>query len=278
MSTNSTAYNPEAIAAYFDEFASKEWDRLTITPVDEVSLYLHSHYLQTYVKSGQRVLEIGAGAGRFTQILARIGARILTADISKVQLDLNRQFAHNLGFASQVEGWQRLDICQMDDLAANSFDSVVAYGGPFSYVLDRRKEALAECWRVLKPGGLLFSSVMMLWGSAHRGLPGVLAVPAANNKMITTTGDLTPETMNGRLQAMHLFRAQEYRTFLENAGLEIVNLSASGCLCLGWQNQLAEMRKDTGLWAELLRLELEASAEPGCLDMGTHLIAVCRKP
>lgn len=30
-------------------------------------------------------------------------------------------------------------------------------------------------------------------------------------------------------------------------------------------------------WQHLLELELEACREPGCVDMGTHIIAVCRK-
>lgn len=37
------------------------------------------------------VLEVGAGAGRFTVELARLGCSVLVADVSSVQLDLNRQ-------------------------------------------------------------------------------------------------------------------------------------------------------------------------------------------
>ena len=31
-------------------------------------------------------------------------------------------------------------------------------------------------------------------------------------------------------------------------------------------------------WQQVLEMELEACREPGCLDLGTHLIAVTRKP
>lgn len=278
MSENNTSYNPENIADYFDEFAVGEWERLVASPVDEVSLYLHTHYLQTFVQAGNKVLEIGAGAGRFTQILAQLKAQILVADISKVQLDLNRQFANHLGFTPQIQAWQQLDICDMAVLPGNEFDCVVAYGGPLSYVLDKRDLALAECLRVLKSGGLLISGVMSLWGTAHRNLEGVLAIPPANNQVITRTGDLTPENINGRSQSMHLYRSQEYRQFLEAHKLTILAMSASGCLGLNWQETLANIREDEEKWAELLRMELEASAEPGCLDMGTHLITIARKP
>ena len=86
-------YDAEGIAQFFDQYGLREWNRLVETPVDEVNLYLHTHYLEQTIRPGMVVLEIGAGAGRFTQVLARLGARILVADISQGQLDLNRRFA-----------------------------------------------------------------------------------------------------------------------------------------------------------------------------------------
>src|SRR5687768_15658333 len=86
-------YNANALIQHFDDFGIHEWERLVQAPSDEVSLYIHTHYLEKYITKGARLLEIGAGAGRFTQILARLGAQILVADISSVQLDLNKRFA-----------------------------------------------------------------------------------------------------------------------------------------------------------------------------------------
>jgi len=224
------------------------------------------------------VLEIGSGAGRFTQILAQLDAQITVADISQGQLDLNHQFADHLGFAKQIKAWQQLDICQMESLPTGEFDCVVAYGGPLSYVMEKRGDALAECIRILKPGGFLLSSVISIWGTVHHSLPGVLAVPAQNSQPITTTGDLAPENKTSRSHSMHLFRSTEFRHFLETHHLTILALSASGCLGTNWQEILVDLRNDEEKWGELLRMELEASAETGCLDMGTHLIAVAQKP
>ncbi|HEX6386040.1 MAG TPA: class I SAM-dependent methyltransferase [Anaerolineae bacterium] len=276
--TGKSNYRPEWVAGYFDEFGGREWKRLVATPVDEVSLYIHTHYLRQYVPAGARVLEIGAGAGRFTQVLANLGVLVLVADISRVQLDLNRQHAQEYGFIQAVEAWHQVDMCDMAQFDLDSFDCVVAYGAPLSYVLDQRHVALRECVRVLKPGGTLLASVGALWGSAHRRLDGVLNVtPLENNQTITDTGDLTPETFPGGRHFAHMFRAGEFRDFLTQAGLTILALSASNCLSLGWEDLLAEIREDDAKWQELLRMELEACAEPGCLDMGTHLIGVARK-
>ncbi|MBN2146744.1 MAG: methyltransferase domain-containing protein [Anaerolineales bacterium] len=272
-----SGYDPEQITRHFDEYAEREWSRLVATPVDEVSLYIHAYYLQQHIRPRWRVLEIGAGAGRFTQILAQIGTQILVADISPVQLELNRRLAAELGFANAVEAWQEMDICNLSQLADESFDAVVAYGGPLSYVLDRRDLALQECLRVLKPGGLLLLSVMSLWGTVHRHLRGVLDIAPETNARIVASGDLSPQTMPRGGNYMHLFRSSELQAWLNGAGLEMLGISASYCLSPVWDEALKEVRPDARRWEAFLDMEREASANPGCLDMGTHIICVMKK-
>jgi len=69
--------------------------------------HIHNVYLERFVPPGSRVLEIGAGPGRFTQTLHRLGCRVVVADISAVQLALNRRYGSEYGFASSVEAYER---------------------------------------------------------------------------------------------------------------------------------------------------------------------------
>jgi 2-polyprenyl-3-methyl-5-hydroxy-6-metoxy-1,4-benzoquinol methylase len=272
---NSSQYDPESVIQHFDEFGIREWERLIQNPSDEVNLYIHICYLEKHISKGQRVLEIGAGAGRFTQVLARLGAEVLVADISNIQLALNKRFAAELGFDHAVIDWQQADICDLSRFEIDSFDCIVAYGGPFSYVLDKRDLALSQCLRLLRPGGLLFMSVMSLWGTSHARLDGVLSIPAPTNQKITSTGDISPATFPERQRNfMHLFRAIELVNWLEQRNLKIVDLSASNCISLTWNEILKQIRQDPEKWNELLRMEVEACADAGCLNMGTHLIAI----
>lgn len=266
-------YDPLSLAEKFDAEGQREWNRLIATPVDEVSLHIHTHYLRKHIFPGARVLEIGAGSGRFTQVLAELGARILVADFSPGQLAFNRQKSVELGYAAVVEDFQVADITDLSHYPAASFDRVVAYGGPFSYVLDLRDKALAECVRVLHPGGVLLGSVMSLWGSAHRFLPFAFDLPVEQNRRLTDTGDQTPATIPSLTRNfMHMFRADEARAWLSAAGLRILDFSACGVLACGRVEDLAEIRQDPVKWNELLRMEIEASADPTCAGMGTHLI------
>ena len=267
-------YDPEAVTAYFDALGQAEWDRLERTLGDRVSLALHARVIERFIPRGSRVLDIGAGPGRFTEVLHRLGCRIVVADLSSEQLALNRQAANNRGFAPSVESWHLLDICDLSSLAAESFDAVVAFGGPLSYVFDQRDRALEECRRVLQPGGLLCLSVMSLWGTMHRYLPGVLSIPMTTNRTIMATGDLTKDTAHGSRHYCHMFRSEELRSFLDRPGLDLLWISAANALSTGHDSSPV---LDSTLWEALLELEEAACAQPGYLDAGTHLIAVARQ-
>ena len=215
--------------------------------------------------------------GVFRRELAKILKKIVVADISPVQLQLNRENAHKLGFSEAIERWVECDIC---DLAPHfeeaEFDAVVCYGGPLSYVFGERERAVRELSRVTKPGGILLFGVMSLWGTAHHALPGILQVDPALNNEILATGDLDPAKVTVATHFCHLFRATELASFLERAGLLVEVLSASDCLSATWAELLETIQQDRDRWQYLLEMEIEACREPGCVDMGTHLIAVCK--
>jgi SAM-dependent methyltransferase len=169
-------------------------------------------------------------------------------------------------------------MCDMHaHFSDGQFDAVVCYGGPLSYVFGERDRAIAELLRVTKSGGLLFLGVMSLWGTVHHFLPEVLKVDYELNKDIIASGDLDPQRPEAGTHFCHLYRAAEFREFLEQAGAEIVAMSASDCLTATWAGSLEEILKEEKAWGNLIEMEIEACRQPGCLDMGTHLIAVCRK-
>jgi SAM-dependent methyltransferase len=278
MNDNNKQYDGAHIANYCDQYGEKEWERLVADPVNEVSLHIHTHYLKEYIPASARVLEIGAGPGRFTQILAQIGAKIVVSDISPGQLELNKKYAQKENFAEAVQAWKIVDICDLSQFESSTFDRLVAYGGPFSYVLDQRDTALKECLRVLRPGGILLLSVMSLWGTLHRFLPAVLNdISAEENRKVVASGDLVPATHDNEGHHMHMFRAEELQGWLNQSGTQLLAISASNSLSSTWGEQLAEIRQDQEKWELTLELELEACAQPGAVDMGTHMLAVVKK-
>jgi len=96
---------------------------------------------------GSRVLEVGCGAGRFTELLVEGGALVHAVDLSRA-VDVNRA---NIGFADNYR------VAQADLLAApfpdGSFDYVICLG-----VLQHTpnpEEGIRAVWRKLRPGSIL---------------------------------------------------------------------------------------------------------------------------
>ena len=105
----------------------------------------------------------------------------------------------------------------------------------------------------------------------------VLSVPPESNRKITETGDLTPENWGDVRHRCHMFKPDEAGQMVRRAGLNLVAMSASNCISNCWDELLIEVKADTEKWQELLRMELEACSEEGCLGMGSHIIVVGRK-
>jgi ubiquinone/menaquinone biosynthesis C-methylase UbiE len=270
-------YNAKTIAAYFDAYGEKEWKRLELTPRDQVSFHIHKHYLEKFLKAGDRVLEAGAGAGRFTIELAKLGTRITVGDISKVQLELNEKYVKEAGFENCVGARAQLDITDLSEFADNQFDAVVCYGGPLSYVLDKAKQAIDEMLRVTKPGGFVFLSVMSYLGitrSSFELITTLKSYPDIVNRE-NASGILIPG--DGAHSPHKAYRYRELKKLLQVASCGIVAASAANYLSPGRDEFLQMHLQTEELKQMFLAWELDFCAEEGAIDGGTHMIAIVQK-
>jgi len=106
----------------------------------------------TPIGADDRVLEIGCGTAALAGAFARRGASVTASDVSLRWLVLARQRLREAGLADRVE----LVACAAEDMPFHdsSFD-VVAASDVIEHVEDT-DPVVAECARVLRPGGLLF--------------------------------------------------------------------------------------------------------------------------
>jgi SAM-dependent methyltransferase len=221
-------YDADLIALHFDEYGEAEWNRHEATPAARVAFHIHRHYLERFIHSNDRVLDIGAASGRFTVELARLGARITVADISQGQLDLNASHLQESGFEHRVQARVIADVVDLSRFDDASFDAVVCYGGPLSWVLDEADRAVDELLRVTKAGGHVLLGVMSLHGSLHAFLPGVAEevdeYGAEAMQVIVDSGFLPPpHSTHGPL---HLYTWSDLEALLSHRRCEIV--AASG--------------------------------------------------
>jgi ubiquinone/menaquinone biosynthesis C-methylase UbiE len=272
-------YDAALIGSYFDVYGEREWARLDADVESRVSFHLHRAWLQKFIGAGDAVLEVGAGPGRFTIELAKLGARVTVGDLSAVQLELNRARVSEAGYDNSVAARKVLDIVNLSELASETFDATVAYGGPLSYVLERADDALGELLRVTKRGGHVLLSVMSLTGATRKFLPGVVKWARERSveevEYVLRTGDQAGEMGAGHV--CHMYRWAEFEALLKRHSCTIVAASAANFLSVNQHEALREIEIDAALWEKFLQWETEACRQPGALDGGTHIIAVVRR-
>jgi SAM-dependent methyltransferase len=268
-----------AVRAWFDALGAAEWDRLVQSPAARVALELHARFLRRFVRPGWRVLEVGAGPGRFTIELARAGATVVVSDISPVQLEANMERVAAAGCADAVQDRLVADVRDLSAFADGGFDCVLAYGGPLSYAFGQAGQAFAECVRVTRPGGVVLASVMAAVGNLRHFLPGVVeeistfGVEAVD--AVVRTGDLRPTQAGGHI--CRLFRWREVAEMIAGQRCVLLAASASNAVSLGDAEALARLAADPVLWSRLLDWEEELAQEPGMLDGGTHILFAAQK-
>ena len=271
-------YDQKHIQDFYNTYGEAETQRWNRSLVEQVKLRVHQHYLHQYIHSGDTILELGAGTGVFTQELVKYTDNLIVTDLSPAQLELNKKRATEQNYTNRVKVWTITDICDLSAYADNSFDKIVCYGGPLSYVFEQKTVALNEMKRVLKPNGILLLGVMNLWGSIKESLNKiVLPFTKEDNEKVIATGNLHPSAFTPSDHHCHMFTSEELKSDIQQAGFKLLALSASSCLSILRFNELAEIIKDKEKWDYFMDLEIRACRSSGMVESGTHMIAVVQK-
>lgn len=143
------------ISAYYDAY--DEEGRLG-SRRGSVEYQTTMRYIQKYIHPGAKVLEIGAGTGRYSLALAQAGCCV----------DAVEPVASNLAKLRQkLDPHLDLRAIQADarDLSvfdANTYDAVLLLGPMYHlFTVKDQTEALVQALRVLKPGGFLYAAYCM---------------------------------------------------------------------------------------------------------------------
>ncbi len=115
-------------------------------------------YIDKYLKPGMRVLEIGAGTGRYSHTLAKRG----------FQVDAVELIEHNIEiFKCKITPDEQITVTQGNAMCLRGFDDstydVTLLLGPMYhlYTEEDKLKALSEAIRVTKTGGVVFVAYCM---------------------------------------------------------------------------------------------------------------------
>lgn len=117
-------------------------------------------YIHRYAGQGSKVLEVGAGTGRYSIALAREGMRVTAVELVESNL---AQLRENSKGMENIEAFQG-DAVHLDMLAADSFDLTLLLGPMYHlYEPDEVNRAIDEAIRVTKKGGVMLFAFISVY-------------------------------------------------------------------------------------------------------------------
>lgn len=129
-----------------------------LSRMGSVEFFTTLRYIEKYLQKGMRILEIGAGTGRYAHHLARQGYHVDAVELIPHNIEIFRQNTRN-GEAIRIFQGNALCLDMLEDAA---YDMVLLLGPMYHlYTRKDQRQAMAEAVRVLKKGGQLMAAYCM---------------------------------------------------------------------------------------------------------------------
>lgn len=117
-----------------------------------VEYYTAMQYIHRYLRPGDKVLEIGAGTGRYSIALAQEGYDVTAVELVERNLDALRA---KITPGMRIRALQG-NALELSMLESDTYDMTLLFGPMYHLISERDKQqAISEALRVTKPGGIL---------------------------------------------------------------------------------------------------------------------------
>lgn len=267
----------EAVARYYDADPEREWARMDRHRTEfAVTLRVLRERLPA---PPARVLDCGGGPGRYAIELARQGYEVTLFDLSAGNLRLAREKAAGAGVT--LAGFEQGTATDLSPFADASFDAVLLMG-PLYHLLEEseRLRALAEAYRVLKPGGPLFAAFISRY-AAHRDCaahyPEQLLAEADVYAEILRSGRLSPGGEGNTSFVAYFAHPTEIAPLCRRAGFEVdQHVGVEGLVSCIEDGRVNTLTGD--LWDAWTDVNARVATDPSIFGAVEHLLAVAHKP
>lgn len=146
--------NKDLLIKYYNKFSE---DKRLNSRHGQVEFKVAMHYLKKHIKNfeGVKILDVGAGTGKYSCALFDLGAEVTAVELVKYNLGVLKAKNKNI---SAIQG----DARNLKKIGSESCDVVLLFG-PMYHILSHedRLLALREAKRVVKKGGMIFISYLM---------------------------------------------------------------------------------------------------------------------
>ena len=225
------------------------------------------HHLHRFLQPGQRILDIGAGTGRYTSALMAEGYQVKAVELVRrnIEVFLKREPA-----ADVIQG----DACHMPFLPDAYADVTLLLGPLYHLIGDEAKlRALREARRVTRPGGLIFVAYLM---NEYSILSYCFDEDRITDLMARGVVDKDFHIQSQPDELYDYIRLSDIDRLNALAGLERVTIFSPDGAADYMRTRLNQMSPET--FARFIEYQKCISERPDLIGAGSHTVDVVRCP
>ena len=233
-------------------------------------------YLDRYLPPDGHLLDVGFGTGAYAFPLAGRGYGVTAVDLAEEFVTRCRAMADELPGANRID-FRVGDARNLDGIRRGEFDAVLLMGPLYHLVVEAdRTAALTSAYECLKPGGVIFSSLISRFGILG-DLIKKNPVWIENQEWVRSTmknGHRPDDAPRGGFRG-YFARLQEIAPMHEAVGFRTLQIAGlEPAISADDESYHALDGKQREMWLNLL---FEVSAERSMLAASRHLLYVGRR-
>lgn len=264
-----------AIRDHYDATAGAEGDRLQHRAPLELAMM--TRYLARWIPAGSQIVDVGSGAGHYSELLAARHCGLRLVDLSPQLLATAIQRLRSAGLESHLLSATEGSATELTSIAPETCDAALLLGPLYHLTnLLQRAAAVAEIARILKPGGLILAAGinrLAYFRDLWNGERGVVRARCAFHRQFMTAGNLDPENAPV-IGFAHLTTMVEFRALFQ-ASFDELQLVGIESFAAGNQDALNSVPpEDTSSWLDLVE---QTGATPEGAAASDHFLFVGRK-
>ncbi|HOP10406.1 MAG TPA: class I SAM-dependent methyltransferase [Oscillospiraceae bacterium] len=148
----------EAFEVLTNYYNSYDEDSRLLSRHGSVEFLTTVRYIEKYLRSGMKILEIGAGTGRYSHLFAHKGYTVDAVELIEHNIE---KFKINT-LPDETVTITQGNAVDLSFIAQNTYDITLLLGPMYHLFADEdKKKALSEALRVTKPNGLLYVAYCM---------------------------------------------------------------------------------------------------------------------
>lgn len=226
-------------------------------------------YVEKYLSKGDKILEVGAGTGRYSLYFSRTGYQVDAVELVEHNIEVFRSKLNKEDTVNINQG-NALDLNMYED---NTFDVTLVLGPMYHvYNEEDKNQVVKEALRVTKPGGYVcFAYITHDAVMVHWGLIGKNLIKAKENNMFTEDYKCISEPKD--LFAM--FHVKQFNELLNAYPVEHLHTVATDGVAPLFEKEFSEMSDEE--FNEWLKYHFVVCERDDLIGFSSHVLYIGKK-